>query len=175
MVLQRQMIITPTCYFIEPSQFQISNQTLRKYKTFQDYFIRLSINDDNRAKPFYFGYNTNMVPGYINLILKQGVKFFNFDYQFLSYSNSQLKNYSSWFFNRSCRELRDYEIVEKMGNFDQETNILKRYARRGQILSTSIKQYSQDEYKYKVKVIKDIVRKGQSLKLTPSDGCGYIS
>lgn len=102
----------------------------------------MSINDDNRAKPFYFGYNTNMVPGYINLILKQGVKFFNFDYQFLSYSNSQLKNYSSWFFNRSCRELRDYEIVEKMGNFDQETNILKRYARRGQILSTSIKQYS---------------------------------
>ncbi len=67
-------------------------------------------------------------------------------------------------------DLTEESIISSLGEFSKETNILKKYARRGQCFSTSkfIIQLRADEI---VTHIPD-VRKNEFLF---TDGCGYIS
>lgn len=70
----------------------------------------------------------------IHNLIKDGIPLFNGDSEksllrFLSYSNSQLKRHSAWFLLGS--EPSESSIMASMGDFSKETNILKKYARRG--------------------------------------------
>jgi RNA-dependent RNA polymerase len=56
-----------------------------------------------------------------------------------------------------------------LGDFSQEKNILKRYARRGQCFSTS--KFILDLKPNEVAYSEDIVRNGYTF----TDGCGQIS
>jgi RNA dependent RNA polymerase len=81
---------------------------------------------------FYFTPIFEPYLGYIHLILQKG--FFigrGLRIKFLSYSNSQLKNHTFWFLADVENGLIDTNIIEAMGNFDNEKNILKKFARRG--------------------------------------------
>ena len=71
--------------------------------------------------------------------MKNGFSVGNCKFQFLGYSNSQLKNHSCWFLcvNNPWLKITEKEIVDYMGNFDKEKNILKKFARKGQCFSTS--------------------------------------
>jgi RNA dependent RNA polymerase len=58
--------------------------------------------------------------------------------RFLNYSNSQIKRHSSWFLvgpeqvdENDPLFLGEKQIIESLGDFNFEKNILKRYARRG--------------------------------------------
>jgi len=76
--------------------------------------------------------------GYIHSILKNG--FYvgrSLKNSFLSYSNSQLKNHTCWFLSELEGGVNEKNIIESMGDFSKEKNILKRYARRGQCFSTT--------------------------------------
>lgn len=65
--------------------------------------------------------------------------------------------------------MTEKQIIDSMGDFTKEKNILKRYARRGQCFSTTknvqVLKPSQIVFNYP-----DIERNGHTF----SDGCGYI-
>ena len=88
---------------------------------------------------------------------------------FLSYSNSQLKNHTCWFLSQVDGGVRENEIIETMGDFSKEKNILKRYARRGQCFSTT-KNVANLTEEQVVQYYPDIERNGFCF----SDGCGFI-
>ena len=66
--------------------------------------------------------------------------------------------------------LNENIIMRSMGDFSQEKNMLKRYARRGQCFSTTkfILQLDKSEVTYN---LPDVKRNGFIF----TDGCGYIS
>lgn len=115
---------------------------IRKFKKFLPNFIRLSFVNEKLEKGYYFngeGEKNNFILGYIYKIVSSGFRMGTLEFQFLSYSNSQLKSHSAWFLCRNNPDciISEEEIVRYMGNFDKEKNILKKYARKGQCFSTS--------------------------------------
>jgi RNA-dependent RNA polymerase len=62
-------------------------------------------------------------------------------------------------------------IIQSMGEFESEKNILKRYARRGQCFSTTKYVMTLTNESIDLKTLKDIERNGYNF----SDGCGQIS
>lgn len=66
--------------------------------------------------------------------------------------------------------LNEYIIMKSMGNFSQEKNILKRYARRGQCFSTTKFIVNLNDEQVMLNV-PDIKKNGFIF----TDGCGYIS
>jgi RNA-dependent RNA polymerase len=119
---------------------------------------------------FYYHESSRYLLGYIHSILKNG--FYagrGLRNNFLSYSNSQLKNHTSWFLSQITDGVDEKKIIQSMGNFEKEKNILKRYARRGQCFSTTkmFQTISKDEVNL---CYPDIERDGYVF----SDGCGLI-
>ena len=115
----------------------------------------------------------NWLLGYVHHVLVYGIKLGNYCLKFLSYSNSQIKSHSCWFLAYNIynhkQNLTDEKIMESMGDFSNEKNILKKYARRGQCFSTTkhIMNIDQDE----IEIVKDIINNG----FTFTDGCGKVS
>lgn len=73
--------------------------------------------------------------GYVHKMISEGFRLGSSTFNFLAYSNSQLKAAQCWF---ACKKTLDFEEVERsMGDFSKELNILKKHARRGQCFSTS--------------------------------------
>lgn len=116
-----------------------SNRVIREFKGKLPNFIRLCFTQDTMDKGYYFGGNADALIGYIHLILTNGFNIGNLKFQFLGYSNSQLKNHSCWFLcnNNPLMPISEAEITQYMGNFDSEQNVLKKLARKGQCFSTS--------------------------------------
>jgi RNA-dependent RNA polymerase len=116
--------------------------------------------------------SVNYLLGYIHGIITHGFKLGDYDFQFLGYSNSQLKSHSCWFLcnNNPQAQIRADEIDRFMGNFDKEKNVLKKYARKGQCFSTStfVKKLTQDQV---ILGYPDVQRNG----FTFTDGVGQIS
>lgn len=72
--------------------------------------------------------------------------------------------------NRIKDKINEEKIIKSLGNFENEKNILKKYARRGQCFSTTkfICQLSEENLVFDVP---DIIRNGYNF----TDGCGMIS
>ena len=95
--------------------------------------------NDRNGKGYYSGEDSESILGYIHWIMFNGLKLGDAEFRFLSYSNSQLKNHACWFL---CSEdafshVSEASIERSMGDFSKETNVLKRYARKGQCFSSS--------------------------------------
>ena len=132
LIRQRRVLVTPTMYHFTVAREEESNKVLREYKEHLPLFIRLSFVNECLEKGFYFGDRERYLIGYIHSILKNG--FYvgrSLHLNFLSYSNSQLKNHTCWFLCKTKGGLNEQKIIDSMGNFSKEKNILKKYARRG--------------------------------------------
>lgn len=167
---QRRVLVTPTLFHYTVAKEEESNKVLRQYKEYHVQFIRLSFVQEDLDKGFYFNENSRFLLGYIHSILKNG--FFagrGLQNTFLSYSNSQLKNHTCWFLAQVEGGINEKVIISKMGSFEHEKNILKRYARRGQCFSTTknVAILSRDDVSFG---LSDIERDGFNF----SDGCGLI-
>lgn len=86
-----------------------------------------------------------------------------------------MKRHSAWFLASPADEevrpedLTEEAIINSMGDFSKEQNVLKRYARRGQCFSTA--KYITDIDPSRVEVLEDLKRGGYTF----TDGCGSIS
>src|SRR5436190_868226 len=111
------------------------NRVLRTYKDDINRFVRLSFVNEHLEKGFYFSESSHLFLGYIHHILNNGIQLGKNMLEFLSYSNSQIKNHSCWMlctpFGPHAKKgmITADEIIKALGDFDQEKNILKRYAR----------------------------------------------
>lgn len=138
LVRQRRVLITPTLNLFTVSKEEESNKVIRQYKNYLHQFIRLSFVNEQLEKGFYFGDRERFLIGYIHSIVKLGLRVGdNMRLKFLSYSNSQLKNHTAWFLATITSGVTEDQIIDSMGVFSKEKNILKRYARRGQCFSTT--------------------------------------
>ena len=90
-------------------------------------------------KGMYFDDKAAHLLGYIHQVIQKGFQIGNLNMRFIGYSNSQLKNHSCWFLccNNPVLKVSEEQVFSYMGNFERETNILKRMARKGQFFSTS--------------------------------------
>ena len=104
--------------------------------------------------------------------MQHGLFLGNVHYQFLSYSNSQLKSHACWFLcrNDAHSQVTEASIEACMGDFSKETNVLKKFARKGQCFSTS-KHMCVMKPEEVIFGVEDIVRNGYTF----TDGVGYIS
>lgn len=176
-ISQRRVLVTPTLYHFTVARVEEGNKVLRQYREHLSQFIRLSFATEELDKGFYFLSSSRYLLGYIHSVLKNG--FYagrNLKSKFLSYSNSQFKNHTCWFLSAVAENyphlkhgVTERIIIDSMGEFDHEKNILKRYARRGQCFSTTKKV--QDLLPGRVlQGYPDEERNGHCF----SDGCGWI-
>jgi RNA-dependent RNA polymerase len=128
-------MITPTLVRFSVAQEEQTNRVIRQYKSFIPNFVRLSFVTEELDKGYYFTTNNfaNFLLGYIHGIITNGFGLGDLHFQFLGYSNSQLKSHSCWFLcsNNPQAQISAAEIDQFMGNFDKEKNVLKKYARKG--------------------------------------------
>jgi RNA-dependent RNA polymerase len=172
---QRKVFVTPTLIKYSTASEEESNRVIRKFKGQISNFIRLCFVNENMDKGYYFNQeetNNNFILGYIFRIVSEGFSLSNLQFKFLAYSNSQLKAHSAWFLcaNNPHDPIKESQIASFMGNFDKETNVLKKYARKGQCFSTSTYICTLKESQVTLG-IKDVKRNGFCF----SDGVGYIS
>lgn len=151
-------MITPT---LDYYQLMVEDETclvLRKYKDQIHRFVRVTFVNETFVSGFYqqqLDGGRSLLLGFIHSLIKNGLLLYpasasdglTFNagcvLRFISYSNSQIKRHSCWFFvgPENVKEypmtLNEDQIIESMGDFSREKNILKRYARRGQCFSTA--------------------------------------
>lgn len=169
---QHRVNITPTLIKFTPGEEEESNRVIRNFKEQLPNFLRLCFLTDTQEKGYYCGGNGDSLLGYVHSVMSHGFALGSCRFQFLGYSNSQLKNHSCWFLCKDNPSLpiTEEQIVNYMGNFDKETNILKKFARKGQCFSTSrfVCALEPEQVTFGVE---DIKRNGYCF----TDGVGYIS
>ena len=138
---QRRMFVSPTIDYYQEQVDDETNRVIRQYRDHISKFVRLSFVNENLEKGFYLTENMNWLLGYVHHVLTHGVSLAQYSMRYLSYSNSQIKNHSCWMLVYNTETIKDNlsedAIMESMGDFSQEKNVLKRYARRGQCFSTT--------------------------------------
>ena len=117
---QHRVNITPTLIKFTKGEEEESNRVIREYKAQLPNFIRLCFLTDIHDKGYYFGGNGDSLLGYIHHIMTHGFTLGGLEFQFLGYSNSQLKNHSCWFLckNNPVLAVTEAQITTYMGNFD---------------------------------------------------------
>lgn len=169
---QYRICVTPSLIRYARGQEEESNRVIREFKTNLHSFVRLNFMNDSKEKGYYFAESSESILGYIHKVMQHGITLGDVPYQFLSYSNSQLKSHACWFLGKDDRysQLEEDEIEAFMGDFTKETNILKKFARKGQCFSTSrfVRKMKPEEVTFG---LEDIKRNGYTF----TDGVGYIS
>ena len=109
---------------------------LRKYRDKIDNFARIVFVNEQEDKDFYDQEISEYLLDYqVKSRLKRGVSIGNCIFEFLAYSNSQIKNHSFWM---HCNDFIDNsEIRRGLGIFNQGDKQLKRQARIGQNFSST--------------------------------------
>lgn len=175
MLRQYRVNISPTLLKVCPGREEETNRVIRRFQHSLQSFVRMNFVTETDGKGFYFGEGSGFLLGYIHKTMHCGFYLGNRLFRFLQYSNSQLKNHACWFLcsNDEESKVSEQAIEATMGEFDQEKNILKRFARRGQCFSTTkfVCELNPDEV---VLGVEDIVRRSRN-NYCFTDGVGYIS
>ncbi|OMJ86200.1 hypothetical protein SteCoe_12339 [Stentor coeruleus] len=159
----RKVHLTPSAIIFEPPEVDVSNRVTRNFTDIhEDYYLRIAIEDENSEKKIW-----TMCSG----LLK---KFKNFlqsfevagrHYQFLGFSNSQMKNHSCWMIATESGYTAD-EIRSQLGDFSRCKNNSKYASRLGLCFSGTYRTIKMNR-----KSIPDIERNGYCF----TDGIGRIS
>lgn len=148
----RRLAITPTKAYCIPSEVELSNRVLRRFKEVSDRFLRVTFMDEGMqtinvnalnyyVAPIMKKITSNSFPQKtkiykrVKTILEEGFHLCGRKYSFLAFSSNQLRDRSAWFFAEeshiSCDKIRNW-----MGRFSI-TNVAKCAARMGQCFSST--------------------------------------
>ena len=162
--------ITPLRILFYPSELIASNRVLRHFSksdksNINVHFACVSFVDENETR-LHYSYD---IGRRLRRIMKYGIKCLDGEkYQFLAYSNAQLRTQSSYFYHNNkyatCNSIRQW-----MGNFRNIKNVAKYSARMGLCFSAITGEYRVEKKEFIV--IKDITRNGYTF----TDGVGLIS
>lgn len=161
-------VVTPsTIYFAAPIM-EPSNRIVRQYSHYQDRFLRVKFSDERYVgKIFNSDDNTtNEIFTRIKRTMRNGIKVADHHYEFLAFSNSQMRENGAYFF-AAIGEITAESIRAKMGNFTNINVVAKYAARIGQCLSTTRAM----SIGVQIETISDIERNGCCF----TDGVGKIS
>ncbi|KAJ3169445.1 hypothetical protein HK101_011452 [Irineochytrium annulatum] len=137
--LARKIVVTPLkCYFKGPF-VEVSNRVIRNYKAHEADFVRISFARED-LEPLGGGNadKRKMLALYqrVRAVLNQGIWIDNRQFEFLLYSNSQLRTCGCWFFADS-KLLAGDDIRSQMGRFNMTRNPAKLASRMAQVFSSS--------------------------------------
>ncbi|KAF3945295.1 hypothetical protein ACB098_03G083200 [Castanea mollissima] len=182
LVYVHRVQITPSkVYFCGP-EVNLSNRVLRNYPKDLDNFLRVSFVDEDLDKlhatvlsSCASSANGERQTGIYNRILstlRNGIVIGGKKFEFLAYSNSQLRENSVWMF-ASRTGLTAANIREWMGDFHEIRNVAKYAARLGQSFSSSRETVSIS--RHEVENIPDVEVERKGIPYCFSDGIGKIS
>ncbi|KAL8161780.1 hypothetical protein V2J09_013269 [Rumex salicifolius] len=182
LVYIRRVQVTPCRVIFCGPEALVSNRVVRHFSDDINSFIRVSFVDEDFERVHstdlcpYRGQRTG-VDTRIRSVLGQGICIGGKKFEFLAFSNSQLKENSTWMF-ASGPKLCAADIRKWMGDFSEIRNVAKYAARLGQSLSSSTETLRVT--KNEMQVIDDVEietsdgsRKGR--RYCFSDGIGKIS
>ncbi|XP_044489068.1 probable RNA-dependent RNA polymerase 1 [Mangifera indica] len=178
----RKVLVTPSkVYFFGP-EIILSNHVLRAYSDDKENFIRVSFVNEDLEKlratdlcPPASSTNTERHTRVYHRILstlRNGIVIGDKKFEFLAFSNSQLKENSLWMFASRPR-LTARDIRERLGDFSGIRNVAKYSVRLGQSFSSSMESVDVDGDE--IELIPDIEVERGGVKYVFSDGIGKIS
>ncbi|KAJ2988634.1 hypothetical protein HDV02_005482, partial [Globomyces sp. JEL0801] len=133
----RHIIITPSQFHLSGPYLDASNRVFRMFSSYQDNFIKVSFTDESFLR-LYFDKDVDRIDyleNRIGKILKDGVDLFGHHFEFLGYSNSALREHSTFFvapfIDAKTNKLMNAESVRSvLGDFSKEIFYPARYGAR---------------------------------------------
>lgn len=125
------MFITPSRLVLTGPTPELSNRVLRKFKEFQDRFIRVHVCDEDFDRIKHnMEFSNDLIHQHFLAIFKHGITLHGRTFKFLAFSSSQLRQGSSWFFAETDnKDVTCNSIRKWMGDFSKEKGVAKRAAR----------------------------------------------
>ncbi|GFS68315.1 RNA-dependent RNA polymerase 1 [Trichonephila clavipes] len=175
--LIRRVTLTPTRQLLWAPEIMFENRFLRNFDS--EYALRVSFRDDNYSRLSFLAANAdeNVFDFSIRNPMLKGIQIEDRLYEFLAWSNSQIRDHGIWMYacDQNGKTVRD--IRAWMGDFSHIHSVPKYMARMGQCFSQTEDAISVPLDPKYVKTEKDIVcfnrRNGTSYCF--SDGVGKIS
>ena len=168
----RSVEITPSLIYYEVPKLERNNQIIRKFKQYQDHFIKISINDDDHNKIYFASRKNSQLLTIVQSLMTNGLNIGTHHFNYLTSSNSQAKQGSGWYFNLEFTKYENIDkVLEEMGNFKQEQNKYKNASRRGQCASST----TPINFLPKENIIEIPDIKSSDNKYIYTDGIGTIS
>ena len=168
----RSVEITPSLIYYEVPKLERNNQIIRKFKQYQDHFIKISINDDDHNKIYFASPKNSQLLVIVQSLMTNGLNIGTHHFNYLTSSNSQAKQGSGWYFNLEFTKYENIDkVLEEMGNFKQEQNKYKNASRRGQCASST----TPINFLPKENIIEIPDIKSSDNKYIYTDGIGTIS
>ncbi|KAL4637957.1 hypothetical protein ACB092_03G116100 [Castanea dentata] len=181
-VYVHRVLITPSKVYFWGPEVNLSNHVLRKYHKYIDDFLRVSFVDEDLDKLHATvisscassakGERRTGIYDRILSILRNGIVIGAKKFEFLAFSNSQLRENSIWMF-ASRPGLTAADIRDWMGDFHEIRNVAKYAARLGQSFSSSRETVSISRQEVENIPDVEVVRNG--IPYCFSDGIGKIS
>ena len=145
-----------------------TNHFIRIYNK-EQHIIRVHFLDENETQMCFntVKINSKRILSFLEYLMMESFYIGNNEFHYVIESSSQKKKNSFWAVN--CTSAERNQIINSLGNFSSEKNILKNGARRGQMLSYS--KYVITLNPNNIKLIPDINRNGYVF----TDGIGQVS
>ncbi|RGB35100.1 RNA dependent RNA polymerase-domain-containing protein [Rhizophagus diaphanus] len=167
-VMVRKVIVTPTTSYILTPTMETSNRVIRHFHDMKDHFLHVQFVDEALSKVSCSPGGNLALHHRVNYILCHGITIGGRKYEFLAFSDSQLRDHSCWFFS-STDDLTADEVRTRMGIFSTNKSVAKYVAQMDQCFSSTCN--IEEPPIVNIKEIPDIVING----FTFSDGVGNIS
>lgn len=176
--MTRRIIITPTRLLLWPPELLFGNRVIRKFKS--EFAIRISFREDNMQRLTTVAQHAD--PLFLELTVRRpltnGIRIGNRQYEFLAWSNSQLRDHSVWMYAKDSNGITSVSIRKWMGEFSHIHNVPKYMARMGQCFSQTVDTISVPLEPWSVRTVPDIVGSydpENKKQYIFSDGIGRIS
>ncbi|GBO15907.1 RNA-dependent RNA polymerase 1 [Araneus ventricosus] len=174
----RRITLSPTRQMLWAPEIMFSNRVLRNFDS--EYALRVSFRDDNNTRlSFFAAYSDEDVFDLsIRHPMLQGIQIGDRHYEFLAWSNSQIRYHGIWMYARDSNGNTVKEIRAWMGDFSHIHSVPKCMARMGQCFSQTEDAVSVPLDTRYVRTERDIeggfdITNGKSYCF--SDGVGKIS
>ena len=168
----RSVEITPSIIYYEVPKLERNNQIIRKFKKYQEHFIKISINDDDHNKIYFASSRNFKLLEIVQSLMMNGLYIGTHKFNYLTSSNSQAKQGSGWYFNLEYTKFENIDqVLEEMGDFKNEHNKYKNASRRGQCASST----TPINFLPKENIIEIPDIKSSDGKYVYTDGIGTIS
>ncbi|KAK0471929.1 RNA dependent RNA polymerase-domain-containing protein [Armillaria novae-zelandiae] len=146
-IFMRRVHVTPTRVLPFPATIETSNRVIRRWKEFQDNFLRVSFGDEDgklRVNSLLQRSDDDNpltgVLGRIRIALEEGIQIGPRRYVFLAAGESQLKEHSCWMiYEESDRGFTADIVRENMGDFGHIRVVAKYASRMGLCFSATRK------------------------------------
>ncbi|CAL1273134.1 unnamed protein product [Larinioides sclopetarius] len=133
--LIRRVTLSPTRQMLWAPEIMFSNRVLRNFDS--EYALRVSFRDDNNSRlSFYAAFaNEDVFDLSIRLPMLNGICIGGRHYEFLAWSNSQIRDHGIWMYARDSNGKTVRDIRAWMGDFSHIHSVPKYMARMGQCFS----------------------------------------